>query len=74
MCKNNSDLGYFVTSEILRQKGRFTEEDIVDAIKDSVNKLLKTIEEIKNYVLYKLNQISEMGLIGRTDFYYYSLC
>ena len=55
---------------ILEQQGKFTIEDILN----EVRKRIKTpIENLKEYIVNKLNSMCEYGLIGRTNVYYFSV-
>lgn len=55
---------------ILEQQGKFTIEDILN----EVRKRIKTsIENLKEYIVNKLNSMCEYGLIGRTNIYYFSV-
>ena len=66
----NEDLSFVVADVILEQQGKFTIEDILN----KVRKRIKTsIENLKEYIVNKLNSMCEYGLIGRTNVYYFSV-
>ena len=66
----NEELSFVVADVILEQQGKFTIEDILN----KVRKRIKTsIENLKEYIVNKLNSMCEYGLIGRTNVYYFSV-
>ncbi len=66
----NEKLSFVVADVILEQQGKFTIEDILN----EVRKRIKTsIENLKEYIVNKLNSMCEYGLIGRTNIYYFSV-
>ena len=66
----NEELSFVVADVILEQQGKFTIEDILN----KVRKWIKTsIENLKEYIVNKLNSMCEYGLIGRTNVYYFSV-
>ena len=66
----NEKLSFVVADVILEQQGKFTIEDILN----KVRKRIKTsIENLKEYIVNKLNSMCEYGLIGRTNIYYFSV-
>ena len=66
----NEELSFVVADVILEQQGKFTIEDILN----KVRKRIKTsIENLKEYMVNKLNSMCEYGLIGRTNVYYFSV-
>lgn len=66
----NEKLSFVVADVILEQQGKFTVEDILN----EVRKRIKTsIENLKEYIVNKLNSMCEYGLIGRTNIYYFSV-
>lgn len=66
----NEELSFVVADVILEQQGKFTIEDILN----EVRKRIKTsIENLKEYIVNKLNSMCEYGLIGRTNIYYFSV-
>ena len=66
----NEKLSFVVADVILEQQGKFTVEDILN----KVRKRIKTpIENLKEYIVNKLNSMCEYGLIGRTNIYYFSV-
>ena len=66
----NEKLSFVVADVILEQQVKFTIEDILN----EVRKRIKTsIENLKEYIVNKLNSMCEYGLIGRTNVYYFSV-
>ena len=66
----NEELSFVVADVVLDQQGKFTIEDILN----KVRKRIKTsIENLKEYIVNKLNSMCEYGLIGRTNVYYFSV-
>ena len=66
----NEELRFVEADVILEQQGKFTIEDILN----KVRKRIKTsIENLKEYIVNKLNSMCEYGLIGRTNVYYFSV-
>lgn len=62
--------GKIVSRAILEQEGKFTVEDIVNSVRDSIE---DSVGSIRIYVLKKLETMCEYGLIGKTDIYYFAL-
>lgn len=69
MTKDESK-GKIVSRAILEQEGKFTVEDIVNSVRDSIE---DSVGPIRIYVLKKLETMCEYGLIGKTDIYYFAL-
>ena len=66
----NEELSFVVADVILEQQEKFTIEDRLN----KVRKRIKTsIENLKEYIVNKLNSMCEYGLIGRTNVYYFSV-
>jgi len=64
----------FVVSEvILNQEGKFTVKDILDKVRNIILDQFNTIDNLKRYIIEKLNSMCDYGLIGRTDVYYFSI-
>lgn len=57
----------------LMKEGTFTFNDVIKHVEDKVKQEFSNREEMENYVLKKLNQMCEVGLIERTSTYYFSL-
>ncbi len=70
---NNKGLDYVVSKTILEMEGIFTLGEIIQKIKDSIEGLKENIDSLHNYVLRKLESMCDLGLIGRTDIYYFSI-
>lgn len=63
---------YIVANEILFYEGTFTIEDILKAVQDKLlNKLFKTIKEIKDFIEDKVSLLCEIGIVSDTGLYYY---
>lgn len=60
-------LSKIVSSVILSKEGKFTKRDI------ELDLLSKGVEVNENYLKYKLDSMCELGLIGRTSVYYFSV-
>lgn len=64
----------FVVSEIiLNQEGKFTIQDILDKVKSKIKDQFETIDNLKRYIIEKLDSMCDYGLVGRTDVYYFSI-
>lgn len=59
-----------VSRAILEQEGKFTVEDIINSVRDSIE---DSVDSVRIYVLKKLETMCEYGLIGKTDIYYFAL-
>lgn len=57
----------------LMKEGTFTFNDVIKHVEDEVKQEFSNREEMESYVLEKLNQMCEVGLIGRTSTHYFSL-
>lgn len=66
----NEKLSFVVADVILEQQGKFTIEDILNEVRKRIKTL---IENLKEYIVNKLNSMCEYGLIGRTNVYYFSV-
>lgn len=66
----NEELSFVVADVILEQQGKFTIEDILNKVRKRIN---TSIENLKEYIVNKLNSMCEYGLIGRTNVYYFSV-
>ena len=69
----NEKLSFIVADLILDQQGKFTVEDILNKAEKKNEKNKISTENLKEYVVNKLNSMSEYGLIGRTNIYYFSV-
>lgn len=69
----NEKLSFVVADVILEQQGKFTFEDILNEVRKRIEKNKTSIENLKEYIVNKLNSMSEYGLIGRTNIYYFSV-
>lgn len=66
----NEELSFVVADVVLEQQGKFTIEDILNKVRKRIN---TPIENLKEYIVNKLNSMCEYGLIGRTNIYYFSV-
>lgn len=64
--------GYIVSNEVLSKKGRFTFQDILDDVIPSLESLFESIDSLRNYVTNKINEMCDLGLVSRTEVYYFS--
>lgn len=69
----NEELSFVVADVILEQQGKFTAEDILNKVGKRMKKNKTSTENLKEYVVNKLNSMCEYGLIGRTNVYYFSV-
>ena len=69
----NEELSFVVADVILEQQGKFTIEDILNEVRKRIEKNKTSIENLKEYIVNKLNSMCEYGLIGRTNVYYFSV-
>ena len=69
----NEKLSFIVADLILDQQGKFTVEDILNKVEKKNEKNKISTENLKEYVVNKLNSMCEYGLIGRTNIYYFSV-
>ena len=66
----NEELSFVVADVILEQQGKFTIEDILNKVRKRIE---TSLENLKEYIVNKLNSMCEYGLIGRTNVYYFSV-
>ncbi len=64
-------VSYIVSNEILNRKGRFTIEDIINSLKDRIASMFESGKTMSNYIVSKVNLLCELGLVGRTEIYYF---
>ena len=65
--------GGIVVNEVLKMKGKFTKNDILDTVVPKIKKHFSNIEEMEKYTSRKIDTICEYGLLGKTNIYYFSL-
>ena len=64
----------FIVSEvILNQNGKFTVNDILNKVKHLILNQFETIDDLINYIIKKLDSMCDLGLIGKTLIYYFSI-
>lgn len=68
--KTNSP-AFIVSEEIFKQKDDFTFDQIKELVKDRIIKDFNSEKEMDNYINFKLDQMCEMGIIGRTMLFYF---
>lgn len=73
MKKTNQNASLVVSETILNQEGKFTIKDILDKVESIIIDQFETIENLKKYIVEKLNSMCDYGLVGRTDVYYFSI-
>ena len=64
---------FVVSDVILNQNGKFTVNDILNKVKYIILDQFKTIDDLINYIIKKLDSMCELGLIGKTSIYYFSV-
>ena len=69
--KNNP--AFIVSNEVCKQKDDFTFAQIKDLVKDKISKDFNSKKEKDDYINFKLNQMCDIGLIGRAMFFYFSV-
>ena len=69
----NKKVAKIVSEIILNQDGKFLVEDILNKVKPLVCEEFTTIEELELYITQKLDSMCEMGLLGKTSLYYFSI-
>lgn len=69
----NKKVAKIVSEIILNQEGKFLLKDILNKVKPLVDKEFTTIEELESYITKKLDSMCEMGLLGKTSLYYFSI-
>lgn len=67
--KNNPT--FIVSNEVCKQKDNLTFVQIKDLVKDKISKDFNSEKEMDDYINFKLNQMCDMGLIGRVMFFYF---
>ena len=67
--KNNP--AFIVSNEVCKQKDNLTFAQIKDLVKDKISKDFNSEKEMDDYINFKLYQMCDMGLIGRTMTYYF---
>lgn len=74
MCLNNSGSpNYIVANAVLAQSDSFTFEIIYDSVKERLESLFGTVNEIKVFISQKLSSLCEIGLISDTGLGYYRI-
>ena len=69
----NQKPSFVVSDVILNQNGKFTANDILSKVKYIILDQFKTIDDLINYIIKKLDSMCELGLIGKTSIYYFSV-
>ena len=62
-----------ISEIILNQEGKFLVKDILNKAKPLVGKEFATMEELRLYITRKLDSMCELGLLGKTILYYFSI-
>lgn len=68
--KKNSP-AFIVSDEICKQEDDFTFKYIKELVKDKIMKDFNSEKEMDEYINFKLDQMCDIGLIGRATFYYF---
>lgn len=69
----NTKVSIIISEIILNRNGKFTLTDIMYESKPIIENEFTTENDLKNYVKYKLNSMCDLGLIGKTSLYYFSI-
>ena len=69
----NQKASFIVSETILNQEGKFTIKDILDKVKSIISDQFRTLDDLKRYIIEKLNSMCDYGLVGKTDMYYFSV-
>lgn len=69
----NQKPSFVVSDAILNQNGKFTMNDILNEVKNVILDQFKTIDGLINYIIKKLDSMCNLGLIGKTSIYYFSV-
>lgn len=69
----NQKASFIVSETILNQEGKFTIKDILDKVKSIISDQFRTLDDLKRYIIEKLNSMCDYGLVGKTDVYYFSI-
>lgn len=73
MKSKNQKASFVISGIILTQEGKFTAEDILGKVKPTIIMQFKTLDNLKRYIIEKLNNICEYGLVGKASMYYFSV-
>ena len=65
--------GCIVVNEVLKMKGKFTKNDILDTVVPKIKKYFSNREEMEKYISRKIDTLCEYRLLGKTSIYYFSL-
>lgn len=65
--------GGIVVNEVLKMKGKFTKNDILDTVVPKIKKHFPNREEMEKYISRKIDTLCEYRLLGKTSIYYFSL-
>ena len=63
--------GGIVVNEVLKMKGKFTKNDILDTVVPKIKKYFQNREEMEKYISRKTDTLCEYGLLGKTSVYYF---
>lgn len=66
-------MSQIISEIILNQEGKFLAKDILNKTKFLVGKEFATMEELRLYITRKLDSMCELGLLGKTSLYYFSI-
>lgn len=68
--KKNSP-AFIVSNEICEQEDDFTFTQIKELVKDRIIKDFNSEKEMDYYINFKLDQMCEMGIIGKAPLFYF---
>lgn len=60
-----------ITDDLLNRSGKFNDENIYEGLRDSLEKY-GTKETCIEYIRKRATILSELGLVGKTDEFYYA--
>ncbi len=63
---------FIITEIVINLKGNFTVEEIFLSLKEKMKNMFPSESDMKSYIRKKLETLCGHGLIGKTDFYYFS--
>lgn len=68
---DKSSPSFIISDIILQQEGDFTENDILNQVKHRLIDQFGSLDDLLDYIVFKLNDMCEYGLIGKTELYYF---
>ena len=65
--------GGIVVNEVLKMKGKFTKNDILDTVVPKIKNYFQNRDEMEKDISRKIDTLCEYRLLGKTSIYYFSL-